>query len=381
MKWVTSYQQISFTMVSFLDFLCDAEERRHSMPMKKTELVTVYDLAKSAGVSVATVSRVLNGYPNVSDKTRERITRLIERSGFRPNAHARRLAHGHSGQICFLLSNRQVVHSFHSRILMGVEDHCRQQGQHVVFATFDYGPEDSFPNDSVPPLIGEHGSTEGVLLAGVNYPNFLHYLGSLGLPYVIFGNNLVAGSEKMSRKSHVLFDEHGGGEKAASFLAELGHRDLLFVGDLSKPWYRRRFEGYQAAVTARGLTPAVLDLQGSSDAFQLGQQAAAILIQRHPKTSAVLAQDDDTACGLLDALRRVGVRVPEDLSVMGYDDITEIRYMSPSLTTIRVPKEDIGGAMAVLLLSNRGATDARSPLINLPTEVIIRDSCRKRPHT
>jgi LacI family transcriptional regulator len=82
--------------------------------MKKTEAMTVYDIARVAGVSAATVSRVLNEYPNVSEKTRQRVLRVIEKSGFRPNVNARRLVHGNSRQICFVLSNRSVIHSFHS---------------------------------------------------------------------------------------------------------------------------------------------------------------------------------------------------------------------------------------------------------------------------
>jgi DNA-binding LacI/PurR family transcriptional regulator len=344
--------------------------------LKKTNFATVYDIATAAGVSAATVSRVLNGYPKVSPKTRERVLKLIAASGFRPNANARRLVQGHSGQICFLLSNRDVVHSFHSRILMGVEDYCRQNGQHVVFTAFDYGPDDHFPNETLPPIIGEHGGTEGVLLAGVNYPNFLRYLTALGLPYVVFGNNLVTDSLALPQRHSVSFDERSGGDQAASFLAELGHRDLLFVGDLSKPWYKRRFEGYRAALKARGLQPRVLDLADAPTAFALGCRAAGVVIRQYRTTTAVLAQDDETACGMIDVFRRIGISVPGDISVMGYDDITEIRYLIPALTTVGVPKEEIGSRMAAALLGARGRGEGAGPAHRLPTEIVIRDSCR-----
>ncbi len=118
--------------------------------MAEKALKTVHDVARTAGVSVATISRVLNQHPNVSPKTREKVLALIQQSGFRPNAIARRLAHGRSGLLCFLLSNRDIIHSFHSRVLKGVEDYCQQQHRHVIFTTFDYGPSDAMPAETLP---------------------------------------------------------------------------------------------------------------------------------------------------------------------------------------------------------------------------------------
>ncbi|MCX6624150.1 MAG: LacI family DNA-binding transcriptional regulator [Acidobacteria bacterium] len=345
--------------------------------MPRRALRTVYDIAKVAGVSVATVSRVLNGHTNVTGPTRDRVLKLIRDSGFRPNANARRLVQGHGGQICFLLSNRTAVHSFHSRILMGVEDFCRQSSQDVVFTTFQYGPEDHFPSAAVPQIIRERGGTEGILLAGANYPNFLAFLGSLGQPFVFFGNNLVTGSLELPSARCVSFDESGGGELAASYLAGLGHRGIVFAGDLSKPWYRRRFEGCRLALAARGLTPGLIDIRDLPDAFELGRRAATLLLSNHATATAVLAQDDETACGLLDGLRRAGIEVPADVSVMGYDDIAEIQYLNPALTTVRVPKEEIGRAMAAELLLPHGRPKPSGTAPLLAPSVIARDSCAR----
>lgn len=330
----------------------------------------MYDIAAAAGVSVATVSRVLNEQPNVSPKTRERVLALMRASGFRPNANARRLVLGGAGQVCFLLANREVVHSFHSRVLMGVEEYCAQNGQQVVFTTLEYGPGDAFPNGRLPRIIDEHGGMDGLLIAGVNYPCFIDFVEELGIPYVLFGNNLVTGSLALPRKNSVCFHEARGGEHATAFLLELGHRHIVFAGNISHPWYRRRAQGYCAAMAARGTAPAVIDIRDEASADELGRKAIALMVRDHPGATAVLAQDDETACGMLDALRRLGVRVPEDISVVGYDDISEIRYLHPALTTVRVPKERIGAAMADQLL--RGA---RAPVI-VP-ELVIRDSCAK----
>ena len=258
---------------------------------------------------------------------------------------------------------------------MGVEDHCRRSGQDVVFTTFQYEPTDRFPTAAMPRILGERGSMEGLLVAGTNYPNFLAYLNSLRQPYVYFGNNLVTGSLELPASGCVSFDETGGGRLAAEYLADLGHRRLAFAGDLSRSWYRRRYEGFAAALRERSIEPVLIDSAAPPDAFELGRHAAEVLLRDHPAVTAVLAQDDETACGLLDVLRRRGVPVPATLSVMGYDDISEIQYLTPALTTIRVPKEEIGRTMASELLHLRGHGAHPRPAALLEASVIVRDSC------
>jgi LacI family transcriptional regulator len=346
----------------------------------KERLKTVYDIAQKAGVSPATVSRVLNQSSKVSSRTRARVMMIIRDSGFRPNLNARRLVRGGSGQVCFLLSNRDVAHSFHSRILKGVEEYCKQQHHQVIFTSFDYPAAPEPAPESLPLIIRESSGVEGLLLAGTNYPALLRRIEELEIPHVLFGNNLVAGSLTLPRNPQaVCFDEQGGAASATQFLVELGHRQILFVGDLSKIWYRRRFEGYREVMCARGLTVACVDLRDEADCFRLGERALPVMVQQWPGTTAVLAQDDETACGILSGLRKLRIRVPEDISVVGYDDIAEIQYLNPPLTTVRVPKEKIGSAMAEHLFRIlQGGHRKQPPVIS--TEVVIRESCaRPRP--
>jgi DNA-binding LacI/PurR family transcriptional regulator len=336
----------------------------------------VHDVARAAGVSVATISRVLNQHPNVSAGTREKVLALIQKTGFRPNAMARRLAHGRSGLLCFLLANRDIIHSFHSRVLKGVEDYCQQQHRQVIFTTFDYGPGDAMPTEALPRMVREYRAIDGVLVAGTNYPNLLRYLTGVELPYVLFGNNLVTGSLPLPRRNSVSFDEQAGAREAAEFLIELGHRQIAFVGDLSQPWYLRRQQGYQEVMERRGLPTATIDIRGEADCTELGRRAVPLLLRQHPRTTAILAQDDETACGVLEILERLHIRVPRDMSLMGYDDIAEIRYLKPALTTVRVPKAKIGWKMAETLTDIVAGKPSRLPA-PLPTELVIRDSCAR----
>lgn len=338
-------------------------------------LRTVRDVARAARVSVATVSRVLNQHPNVSRKTRARVLALIRESGFRPDAIARQLVRGRSGQLCFLLSNRDIVHSFHSRVLKGVEDYCRQHHRQVAFTRLDYLPEETLPTEDLPRIVREHRAIDGLLIAGTNYPTLLRYVESLRLPYVLFGNNLVTGSLALPKRNSVSFDEQGGAREATEFLIQLGHRRVTFVGDLAKPWYLRRYEGYRSAMKAQGLVPAGVDIPDEQDCVQLGRRALPVLLRAHPETTAILAQDDETACGLLEGLRNLGIRVPEEISLVGYDDIAEIQYLTPALTTVRVPKEKVGWTMADFLLTIIEKKSAFSSPPPLPTELVIRSSC------
>lgn len=333
---------------------------------------TIRDVAREAGVSAATVSRVLNHHPTVQRDVRERVLAVIAASGFRPNGNARRLVRGGSGQICFLLANRDLGDSFHSRILKGVEDFSRQQRHHVIYARFDYQAATPLPNDDLPRILREDGSVEGVVLAGANYPSMVRYLEELSMPYVLFGNNLVRDSAEYPRQNAVGFDEERGAREATDFLLKLGHTRIVFIGDLSLQWYRRRYQGYRSAMRARKLNGVAVDL-AEADAVELGRRAVPQLVRMFPATTAVLTQDDETACGVLDGLRRLRIRVPDEISVVGYDDIREVRYLSPPLTTVHVPKERVGRTLAEQLfrrIEGRGA-----PAVMLETELVIRDSC------
>jgi len=341
--------------------------------LNSERIKTIHDVAREAGVSVATVSRVLNQNPTVSTEMRQRVLAVISASGFRPNVNARRLVRGASGQVCFLLANRDLGDSFHSRILKGVEDYSRQQHHQVVYARFDYDARTVLPNGDLPRILREDGGVEGVVLAGANHPSLTRYLDSLSIPYILFGNNLVRDSAAYPKENAVGFDEARGAREATEFLLELGHTNVAFIGDLSLQWYRRRFEGYQSAMRAKKHPAAAVDLGGESDAFALGQKSATELIRRYPAITAVLTQDDETACGVLESLRRLRIQVPDDISIVGYDDIREARYVTPPLTTVRVPKEMVGQTMAEQLF--RRIEGHAAPAVMLGTELVIRDSC------
>src|SRR5579863_786259 len=201
--------------------------------------ITIHDVAERAGVGVGTVSRVLNGSEQVKPLTRQWVQAVMHHLGFRPNAGARRILRRRTEMVCFILSNRDFLHSFHARILQGVESYASAHKHHVVFAAVHYS--DRTPPDLVelPPILQERGLVDGLILAGTIYANFLDRIKGLHLPYVLLGNNLLA-SHSPTRSDQVRFDELKGEFEATQYLIGQGHRRIVFVGDVHYPWMRTR---------------------------------------------------------------------------------------------------------------------------------------------
>src|SRR5246127_2344370 len=215
---------------------------------------TIRDVARTAGVGVATISRVLNSSPLVSKATRARVLEAIRRLGFRPNAQARRILKRRAEMVCFLLSNRDFLHPFHARILQGVESYASRLKQHVLFAALHYSPRTPPDEIDLPPVLQEHGLIDGVILAGTAYPNLLRRMESIHMPFVALSNNVV-GMDDEQRFDQVGFDDFNATLQATRYLIGQGHRHIVFAGDISYPWLRRRFEGYRQAMRENKLKP------------------------------------------------------------------------------------------------------------------------------
>ncbi len=337
--------------------------------------ITIRDVARKARVGVGTVSRVLNGGNYVSPATRDRVLGAINRLGFRPNAQARRMSRRRAEMVCFLLSNRDFLHSFHARILQGVETYASTLKQHVVFAALHYQPETSPNRIPLPPILQERGLVDGLILAGTIYLNFLRRIQKVGIPFVVFRNN-VFGSQNRRNYDEVSFDENKGELEATQHVIQQGHRLIAFVGDTFYPWLNVRHEGYLAALQANGLQPISLTTRHEASFTAYGEWAAHRVLAITPCPTAVLAGNDEIAYGLWRSFRRTGIRVPDDVSLVGFDDREEATLMDPPLTTVRVRKEEIGQALMKLLLEKLQQPEAPSRKVVLPTELVVRETVK-----
>ena len=341
--------------------------------MERLKHISIKDIARRAGVGVSTVSRVLNDHPDASQQTRDRVLRVIREFNYRPNSRARQLVKNTAETVCFILNNRDVINPFHSRVLMGVARHARTLSRNVIFIQFDY-PPDATPNRlMLPPVIWERGALDGLVIAGTNYPNFINAVKSLGIPFVIFGNNLV-GDVAIQDLHSVWYDNEGGTRKSTEYLIELGHVNIYCVLDSTKPWYRRCYDGYLQAMDQHRLQPQKMDVRIEDSVFNAGVHGAKQLLALKRPISAIIAGDDEIALGILSGLNQSGVKVPDDVSLVGFDDIEGLRYVSPLLTTVRVPKEKIGEELAKLLFELLDNPYLPPVKRIVPTELLVRES-------
>lgn len=336
--------------------------------------ITIRDVARVACVGVGTVSRVLNGARQVSVPTRERVLAAISRLGFRPHAQARRMSR-RTEMVCFLMSNRDFLHSFHARILKGVETCARSLGQHVVFTVIHY--EENAPPDQMllPPILKERGWVDGLVLAGTIYPNFVEHIQSIKVPYVMFGNNLF-GPKHMLKYDQVSFDGDKAEFEATQFVIGQGHRHVAFVGELHYPWFRERYAGYRRAMKAAGLNPVTLDSRHGNGSSDHAEWAAGQLLQMNQRPTAVMAGNDEIAYGLWRSFRKSGVSVPDDISLVGFDDRDVALLMDPPLTTTRVQKEEIGETLMKMLLEKLHHPNQHFARQVIPTQLIIRGTVK-----
>ncbi|HKV26594.1 MAG TPA: LacI family DNA-binding transcriptional regulator [Candidatus Acidoferrum sp.] len=338
---------------------------------------TIRDVAQAAGVGVGTISRVLNSSSQVSQQTRSRVLKAIRRLGFRPNAQARRILKRRAEMVCFLLSNRDFLHPFHARILQGVESFASGLKQHVLFAALHYSPRTPPEKIDVPPVLQEHGLIDGVILAGTIYPNLLRRIEAMNMPFVAFGNNLM-GTEEVYKCDQVGFDDSNATLLATRYLIANGHRRIAFVGDISYPWLNRRFRGFEAAMTENRLRPALISLRNSLNFVEFGQRSAREILARTSPLTAVVAGNDEIAYGLWLSLQRRGIKIPEEMSLIGFDDREEALLMDPPLSTVRVYKEEIGQTCMKMLLERLHHPQMAFSQRILPTEFVVRGTVSKR---
>jgi DNA-binding LacI/PurR family transcriptional regulator len=337
---------------------------------------TIRDVAQAAGVGVGTISRVLNSSSHVSRKTRARVLEAIRRLGFRPNAQARRILKRRAEMVCFLLSNRDFLHPFHARILQGVESYASGLKQHVLFAALHYSPRTPPERIDLPPVLQEHGLIDGVILAGTVYPNLLRRIETIRMPFVAFSNNVV-GMDGEHQFDQVGFDDFNATLQATRYLIRQGHRQIVFAGDTSYPWLRRRFEGYRQEMRENRLRP-VLITDGKSQSFvDFGQTSVDRILAQQSRPTAVLAGNDEIAYGLWRSLSRQGLKVPDKISLVGFDDREEAVLMDPPLSTVRVHKEEIGQTCMKMLLERLHHPQMAFSQRILPTELVIRGTVRQ----
>lgn len=325
------------------------------------------EIASAANVSIATVSRVLNGNNRVDPAIQKIVLQEAKKLGVESSQRNK------AKTLVFLLGNRAMPHAFHSRILSGAEAHSAAHGWNVVFLSFNYPSNVPWTELHLPALIQRQDTVRAVILAGTNSTNLTRLLTHKGIPFVVFGNNLIGEPQDLKDCDVVFADDIQGSRDAIRYLTELGHRHIWFVGNTRLPWFKRCYEGYRQVMEEAGLTPreSSIDSENDTESGYLGTKS---LLSRDKSVTAILAGNDPTAHGVYKALRDRGLKIPDDVSVVGCDD-TVGTWLYPALSTTREFPEQLGKQLVEFVFNRLAKPDQEPQRATVPTEFIKRDSC------
>ena len=328
---------------------------------------TIYEVAKRAGVSTATVSRVLSRPDVVARDTRRKVLQAVERLGYEPNYAAKNLRTPKSRKL--LVTVPDLSNPFFSLILQGIEDAAQREGYAVLVGDTQHNEK----REERYALILKRKEAEGLIFLGHRLPKeatkFLKSLSPKPAP-IVNGCEFSPGLGVPS----VHIDNAKAAAEAMDHLYRLGHRRIAVItGPLVSPLSRDRLRGATARAKAERAERDLTIMQGDFS-IASGSAAAEKLLLRADPPSAIFCFNDEMAIGVIDTAKRLRKTVPRDLSVMGFDDIRFARYTDPPLTTIAQPMREIGeGTVRLLLEILRG--NAISPVsVTLPHTLMVRGS-------
>jgi LacI family transcriptional regulator len=333
--------------------------------------LTLEAIAKLAGVSRSTVSRVVNDHPNVRDQVRERVWEVIRETGYQPHAAARSLVTRRTRIVGIVIPaavTTLFTDPFFSHLLCGITRTCNSERYHLMLSLFNdpAGPEAMYRR------VIRSGHLDGVIVASTHMddPIFPRLLQD-GVPFVM------AGRHPDERVNYVDVDNTGGARMAVEHLIRLGHtRIATITGPLRMAPGRDRLAGYRQALEAHQLAVDQHLIVEGDYTEASGSIGAQRLLSASP--TAIFVASDVMAIGALKALREAGVRVPEDIALVGFDDVPIAAAVEPALTTVHQPIERMGSMAVDLLLKLLDhPPDAQAPAnrIVLPTKLVVRESC------
>ncbi len=332
--------------------------------------VSIKDIARAAGVSHPTVSRALSDSPLISEETKVRIQRLAQEMGYSPNALARGLVTRQTYSVGVVVTT--IADPFVAEIVQGIEATAHDHGYTVVLCNSESVPEREIA--SVEMLRSKR--VDGVIVTASRVGAlYLEYLEQIGGPIVLINNH----NEESGRYTFsVSVDNRHGGRLATGHLVQLGHRRIAYVtGPANHSSDVDRLAGYRQALVGGGIEPdptLVVPGNGRPDG---GEEALQAILALDPRPTAVFCYNDMTAIGLIHAAQQAGLSIPQDMAVVGFDDILFASYLYPPLTTVAQPKVEMGQrAMHMMLSLITAKEESEEDLANIVVQgkLIVRAS-------
>ena len=331
--------------------------------------ITITEVARRAGVSIKTVSRVVNQQPHVREVLREKVIAVMDALDYSPNIAARRLASNQAFTIGLLFGG--APGEYFPQIIISILSFGTQKGYTLLVSNFiPFNPASrAYINDLV-----RKKAVDGLILTPPcdNDRVFLRQLKASAIPFV-----RISPADTSSPLPYVAADDYRGAYEISEYLIGLGHRSIGFIyGEPTHNASRERFEGFRAALRAYRIRYRSEWTRRADFCFELGVQAGRELLQLDPRPTAIFASDDEEAVGVLVAAHQLGIKVPEELSVVGFDDFPSARKAYPALTTVRQPMDEISQLATQLLLDLIKKRKPEMRHIRVKTSLVLRDSTK-----
>lgn len=323
---------------------------------------TLRDIAEVAGVSVPTVSKVVKGRADVSAETRARIQALLDAHGYVPRGTDQARAGSRTIELCF----SGMANANNLETMRGAVEAAERAGVHVVVKIT---PRDAAVTAWVDRVIeAQHA---GVILVTSRLPRAQQeQLAGAGIPIVVIDPV----NTPLEEMPSVGVNNFSGAYLATKHLLDLGHREIAMVTGVDSECAAARLAGYHEAVRERGVTPRPEWIQTGDFTYEGGRRAGERILGGAPLPTAVFAANDLEALAVIDVARSRGLRLPEELSIVGFDDSIQAISASPSLTTVRQPFAEIGATAVQLLLQLVDGRPLASRRLELTTQLVVRQS-------
>ncbi|MBE0690940.1 MAG: LacI family DNA-binding transcriptional regulator [Anaerolineae bacterium] len=334
---------------------------------------TIREVADHVGVSPATVSRVLNNYPYISDEVRQNVLKAIAELGYEPNRVAQRLRATSSRLLGIIVTD--ITNPFLSTIMATIEAVFFKLGYSVMMSNTTADPKKELEYLSMM----ENEGIAGLVIAPTSENvERIAELAMEGLPIVVIDRRM-----STERIDMVLSDNIAGAHMAVDHLIGLGHARIGHIGGpLHLTSGRERYQGYQEAMRAAGLPVEQSWVRFGDHRHESGYNSALELLEIDPPLTALFIENNMMTLGALNALHDKGIRIPDEIAIVGFDDTAWARSLNPPLTVIAQPMVEIGLRAAELLQERIQQPDLPARLAVLPTKLIVRASCgtAQQPH-
>ncbi len=333
------------------------------------EKLTIKEIARIAGVSPSAVSIVINNKKGVSDETRKKVSSIIEKLQYIPNPSSRRLLFNKTNNIAILFEKNlsPMEHLFYSELNRVILHECETEGYNLMFTSI------TVENGNVifPNIIKAY-DVDGIILYGNIDRIIINSIKKFDIPRIVIDNHL-ADPETLS----VNADYEEAASAAARHLVGLGHRDIAYIGNAELPNFNSQtFSGFKKVMEQNNISIPVNWIQMDANTKESAAACMKKILSGTHRPSAVLCSADIYAIGAIKSIRESGLRIPEDISITGIDDIVLSRYVEPPLTTVKIDKTEMGRTAFSMLIKKINGKDVSNTQIASDNLVARGSTCR-----